>query len=152
MAAPSGIIDGEARWFQTGQLTSDPGLERTDFGIPVNCAGAEPGVYCAQNIGFDFNFTLRDLLMVQIGTATWSSVNSSWRIEDNDGAFAGTMMCYNYGDDDDPIWALTVVTNLWTGEPGQFKPYPFGSLGPTIGFQSITTTIGPTVGFLVESP
>ncbi len=152
MAPPSGIVDGEARWFQNGQLTTDPGLERTDFGIPVNCAAAEPGVYCAQAVGLDFNFTLRALDMTVIGTAMWQPESQNWRIEDNDGNQAGHMECYNYNTVLEPIWALTILTILWEGVIAQYKPYPLNSLGPTIGVQSITTTIGPTVGFLVESP
>jgi hypothetical protein len=152
MAPPSGVVDGEARWFSEGQMTTDPGLERTDFGIPANCAGAEPGVYCDQGSGLNYNFWLTDLLDNIIGTATYIPASQLWGITNNDGDFAGNMMCYNYGTVDEPLWGLTVVSNLWGGFPGQFKPYPFDSVGPVIGFQSITTTIGPTVGFLVQQP
>jgi hypothetical protein len=37
VASPTGIIDGEIRWFQQGQSVKDPGLDRTFFGIPTNC-------------------------------------------------------------------------------------------------------------------
>ena len=152
MAAPSYAVDGSPSWFIQGQMTSDPGLERTDFGIPVNCAGPEPGVYCAQSVGIESNFVLQDLLGNQVGTADYLAVSQLWPIADNDGHFAGSMMCYNYGDSEEPIWALTVVTNLWTGTSGQFKPYPLNSVGPAMFFQSITTVIGPPVGRLVQVP
>lgn len=152
VAPASGVLDGIPSQFYLGQSVSDPGIERTDFGIPVNCAGPEPGVYCAQSIGFDFFFDLQDLLGTVIGHAIWSSVNSQWSIVDLLGDFRGYMLCYNYGTLDSPLWALSAITNLWTGSPGQFKPYPLDSLGPVMLFQSIATTIGPAVGKLVQNP
>lgn len=38
MAATTFDIDGELRQFELGQSIHDPGLERTEFGVPVNCA------------------------------------------------------------------------------------------------------------------
>lgn len=35
---PSGILDGEEAWFFSGQSAVDPGLNRTAFGVPVDCA------------------------------------------------------------------------------------------------------------------
>lgn len=37
MAPPSQDVDGNPRWFELGQSTSDPGVERTAFGIPTSC-------------------------------------------------------------------------------------------------------------------
>lgn len=38
MASTSFGIDGSLRQFQLGQSILDPGLERTGFGVPLNCA------------------------------------------------------------------------------------------------------------------
>jgi hypothetical protein len=152
MAAPSGVIDGSLSQFYLGQSTADPGLERTDFGIPANCAGAEPGVYCNQAIGVDQNFQLRDLLGNVIGTMTFNPVNSQWTVYDLTPAYAGYGLCYNLGTSEDPEWVLSVVTNLWTGAPGQFVPYPPFDVPPVILYQSITSTVGPAVGSLVPYP
>jgi hypothetical protein len=151
MAAPSHTVDGQAHWFEVGQLTSDPGLVRTDFGIPVDCAGAEPGVYCNGSVSVEHNFQLLDLFEHVIGTATWDPSSGIWGIKDVHGDFAGSMFCYNYGTDHIPLWYLTIVTNLWGGAPGQFQPYPLPSLGPLMLFQSITTVIGPAVGYLRQT-
>lgn len=152
MAPPSGVVDGNPRWFEIGQMTTDPGLERTDFGIPVNCAGAEPGVYCNQGTGVETNWVLLDLLGNQIGTANWLAVSQLWPISDNDGNPAGVMECYNYGTVDDPNWDLSIVTNLFTSEPGQFSPYYGAYIPPPILFQSILTSDGPAVGSIALVP
>lgn len=152
MAPPSGVVDGNPRWFEIGQMTSDPGIERTDFGIPVNCAGAMPGVYCAQGTGLDYNFRLYSLTGVLLGDALWNPVNGQWSVQDLLGEFRGYALCYNYGTVDAPEWYISVITDLWTGTAGQFKPYPLTSLGPIMLFQSITTEIGPAVGSLQQYP
>lgn len=151
MAAPSGVLDGNPRWFEIGQMTTDPGLDRTAFGIPVNCAGAEPGVYCAGGAGMPSDWRLLDLLGNIVGYASYYPPSNLWPITDLAHNPNGVMECYNYNTVEDPIWALSVVTNLWTGEPGQFKPYPLNATGDNILFQSITTTIGPAVGRIIRT-
>jgi hypothetical protein len=152
MAPPSGVLDGSPSLFFGGQSISDPGIERTDFGIPVNCAGAEPGVYCNQAIGIDQNFQLKDLEGVLVGYMNWNAINSQWSVYDLTHSFAGYGLCYNIGTPDDPVWVLSVITNLWTGIPGQFVPYPPFDVPPIILYQSITTDVGPAVGSLVPFP
>jgi hypothetical protein len=152
MAAPSGVLDGDPRWFEIGQMTTDPGLERTDFGIPANCAGAQPGYYCNQSSGVPTNWVLRDLLGNKIGNANWYVPSQLWPITDNDGNAAGVMECYNFGTSDDPNWDLSIVTNLFTGTPGQFWPERGDYVPPPLLFQSILSDEGPAVGSIDLAP
>ncbi len=151
MAPASGVLDGTPAQFYLGQSVSEPGIDRTDFGIPVNCAGPEPGVYCNQGDGVESNWQLRSNFGVIIGFANFNIGGHAWGVIDLLGNFAGNMFCYNYNTPEDPIWDLTIITNLFTGEPGQFKPYDIRS-ATLINFQAITSTIGPQVGYITKFP
>ena len=48
VSAPTGVLDGNPIWFEKGQSVNDPGLERTSFGIPLNCS-APPYSICGSD-------------------------------------------------------------------------------------------------------
>jgi hypothetical protein len=152
MAYPSGVLDGAAQQFYLGQSVLDPGIERTDFGVPANCAGLAPGVYCNQSIGVDQSFQLHDPLGNVIGYMNWNSPGTTWTVYDLTHTYRGYGLCYNLGTVDDPDWVLSIITNLWEGEPFQYVPYPPFDVPPVILYQRITSTTGPAVGSITQFP
>jgi hypothetical protein len=76
VASPTGIIDGEVRWFQQGQSVKDPGLARTPFGIPLNCTAA-PFVPCIAGALQHYTWGLEMPLLRQIGTSSMDGVNQA---------------------------------------------------------------------------
>ena len=119
MAAPSGIVDGEARWFQAGQLTSDPGLERTTFGIPVNCAGGPIDERpCYGTAARDSVWGLMSGGHI-VGDLRWSN-SAGWSVTDLHGLPAGHAECVPYAVGDEIFYSFQVVTNLLDGSPGQY--------------------------------
>jgi hypothetical protein len=152
MAPPSGVLDGEARWFENGQLTTDAGLARTPFGIPVNCAGAPFGFYCVGLVSQDYNFYLRLPSGKIIGLLTWSPGGSDWRITDEDGAFAGHAMCMVFHEVGLDVYNISLVTNLITGTSGQFVARAPDSQDVPVPLAPITDPSGPAVAYLWWGP
>jgi hypothetical protein len=138
MASPSGIVDGEARWFENGQLTTDPGIARTTYGIPVDCAGPPFGFYCLGLVGQDFNFYLRLPDGKIIGFLRWQSVSSSWAVEDPDGGFAGHAECIAFSEVGGTFYNMSVVTNLVDGTPRQYVAHAPDSQDVPVPLDPIT--------------
>lgn len=82
MAPPTGELDGDPRWFETGQSIEEPGLARTPFGIPVNCTGPE-FMPCSINGLTHFRWQIEFPLGTPFGT--------SFLISDNTVGFTTTL-------------------------------------------------------------
>lgn len=92
MAPPSGIIDGQARQFYLGQSTADPGIERTAFGIPINCAGYS-GFACSGALPSHYTWQIEQPLGNVIGTCAYSSPGIGIFTPSIPGAFDGALYC-----------------------------------------------------------
>jgi hypothetical protein len=152
MASPSFVVDGEERWFENGQLTTDPGIARTPFGIPVNCAGPPFGFYCLGLIAQDFNFYLRLPNGKILGILRWISPTSGWAVEDEDGAFAGHAECIAFTEVGGTVYNMSIVTNLITGIPAQYVARGPDSQDVPVPLDAITGPLPHPVAFLWWGP
>jgi hypothetical protein len=100
-------------------------------------------------VGIASDWFLLDALGNQVGYATYFAESHLWPVTDLAHNPNGVMECYNYGTHDDPMWTLSIVTNLFEGFPGQYKPLPLDAVGDAINFQRITSTTGPVVGSIL---
>lgn len=119
MAAPSHIVDGQAHWFEVGQLKSDPGIDRTPFGVPVNCAGGPIDLRpCYGTAARDTIWGLKSGGAI-VGDLRWTN-SAGWGVTDLHGMFAGNASCVAYDVDGKTYYSFSVVTNLLEGFPGQY--------------------------------
>jgi hypothetical protein len=141
LASTTNIADGEARWYEVGQMTTDPGLLRTPFGIPVNCAGPPVGAYCLLTVAQDYNFLLRRPSGALLGRVVFEPGTSGWGVFDLDGNFAGNMTCVVYPATPSDFFNIQLVTNLITGSPGVYYAFRYFEYdNPT----KLVTSIGGT--------
>lgn len=124
-APASGDLDGEEEWFYEGQSIEDDGLDRTEFGVPVNCQPVTDVCHLGTVI-WQYWY-----LATYGNDASWIGIGNGLGYIDfyfigADHQYFGTLFCYS----EVPDWALNNLTfEIYTGVSWLYF-YTWG-LGPT---------------------
>jgi hypothetical protein len=125
--AASGNVDGPAQWFHSGQSIKDPGLDRTDFGVPTACQPVLE-ICRGEEVLWHYWYAAtpgNDAMWIGFYTAG-GPIQFNWLTGDH--TFVGLMTC----DPAAPAWAINNLRfDYWT-EIGNHYYYAWRE-GPVAG-------------------